>query len=215
MKKKLFTLIYGDQVEVTPRTKIIPAESFSTLQDASEVLSSVKKDAEKYREEVVKELEESKESGFREGYAEGFSQWTEKLADFEKDLKLFQEEMQKRIIPIALKAAKKIVGREIELKEETIVDIVIENLKSVAQHKKITIYVNKRDHEILEQHKPRLRTLFESLESLSIRPREDIAIGGCVIETEIGISNAQLDHRWNALEKAFENLMKTSPDILK
>jgi type III secretion protein L len=214
VSKKFFTLIFGDRIHAAPKTKIIPAEELGTLQDASEVLEHIKLDASKYRLQVAKECEEIKEKAFKEGYDEGFKEWAEHLAKFEKQLEALHKEMQQAIIPIALKAAKKIVGREIELSEDAIVDIVASNLKVVAQHKKITIYVNKKELDILEQNKPRLRDLFENLESLSIRPREDITPGGCVIETEIGIINAQLDHRWRILEKAFEALTK-SPDILK
>ncbi len=206
MCKKFFTLIYGDQIHVAPKSKVIPAKEISTLQDAVEVLAHIKQDAEKYRLEVVKESEELKENAFKEGYEDGYKQWAEHLVDFEEQLEAVRMEMQKLIIPIALKAAKKIVGREIELSEDVIVDIVASNLKAVAQHKKITIYVNKKEVDILEQNKPRLRELFEHLESLSIRAREDIDPGGCVIETEIGIINAQMEHRWNVLEKAFEKL---------
>lgn len=213
--KKLFSLIFADSIRIAPETKIIPEKEFSTLQEASKVLEHIKQDAEKYRLQVVKECEELKEQAFKEGYEEGFKEWAEHLIQFEKQLETLSKETQKLIIPIALKAAKKIVGREIELSEDTIVDIVASNLKAVAQHKKITIYVNKKELDVLEKNKQRLRDLFEHLESLSIRPREDIASGGCVIETEIGIINAQMDHRWRVLEKAFEALLKTSPEILK
>jgi type III secretion protein L len=215
VSKKLFTLIHGDRVLVAPQKKIIPADEFSTLQTASEVLEYMKRDAEQYRLQVTKEGEEVKENAFQEGYEEGLKQWAEHLVEFEKKLEDLHKEMQQAIIPIALKAAKKIVGREIELSENTIVDIVASNLKAVSQHKKITIYVNKKELDILEKNKPRLRELFENLESLSIRLRDDIASGGCVIETEIGIINAQMEHRWRVLEKAFEALLKTAPDNLQ
>jgi type III secretion protein L len=215
VSKKFFTLIYGDRIQVAPKTKIIPADDLSTLQEASEVLEHIQKDAQKYRLEVAKECEGIKENAFKEGYAEGFKEWAEQLANFEKKLEALHKEMQQAIIPIALKAAKKIVGREIELSEDTIVDIVASNLKAVTQHKKITIYVNKKELDILDKNKGRLRELFENLESLSIRSREDVAPGGCIIETEIGIINAQMEHRWRVLEKAFEALLKTSPEILK
>lgn len=215
MNKKFFTLIHGDRIHVAPKTKVIPANELSTLQNASDVLEHIKQDAEQYRLQVAKECEELKEHAFKEGYEAGFQQWTEHLADFEKKLEELRKEMQKVIIPVALTAAKKIVGREIELSEDTIVDIVASNLKAVAQHKKITIYVNKKDLDILEKDKPRLRDLFEHLESFSIRPRDDIAPGGCVIETEIGIINAQMEHRWKVLEKAFVALSKTSSETIK
>lgn len=215
MSKKIFTLIHGDRIHAKPKKKIIPADELTTLQNASDVLDHIKQDAEQYRMQVAQESELVKENAFKEGYQDGFKEWAEHLANFETQLENLHKEMQEAIIPIALKAAKKIVGREIELSEETIVDIVASNLKTIAQHKKIIIYVNKKELEILDKNKPRLRELFENLESLSIRPRDDVAPGGCIIETEIGIINAQLEHRWRVLEKAFENLIKTPPENLK
>lgn len=209
MGSRLFTLIYGDRIRVAPKNKIIPAESFSKLVEADEVLDLIKKDAEHYREEVIKECEQLKESAEKEGYEAGFQQWTEHLLKLEDEIEQVHQELQKMIIPLALRAAKKIVGREIELSETVIVDIVAATLKTVAQHKKIAVYVNRKELEVVEQHKPKLKEIFESLESLSIRPRDDIAPGGCIIETEVGIINAQMDHRWHILEKAFESLMKT------
>ena len=212
MSKKYFTLIHGDRICAAPRSKIIPASDFSTLLSAEEVLEQIKCDAERYRLQVAKECEGIKDVAFKEGYAEGFKMWAEELAGFESKVESLRKEMQQAIIPIGLKAAKKIVGREIELSEDVIVDIVASSLKPVAQHKKITIYVNKKDFDILEKNKPRLRDVFESLESLSIRSRDDIAPGGCVIETEVGIVNAQQEHRWKVLEKAFEKLITPSPE---
>lgn len=209
MSKKFFSLLHGDKINAAPGTKIIPAESFSTLLEASDVLEQIQKDVDQYRLEVAKECEQLKENAQKEGYDEGFKKWAEHLARLENEINLVHKEIQQMIIPVALKAAKKIVGREVELSEDIIVDIVASNLKAVSQHKKVTIYVNRKELDVLEQNRPRLRELFESLESLAIRERNDIAPGGCVIETEVGIINAQMDHRWYILEKAFESLLKT------
>lgn len=207
MSKNYFTLIHGDRICASPKSKIIPANEFSTLLKAQEILERAKLEAEQYRLQIAKECEEIKEVSFKEGYAEGFKAWAEMLVGFESQMETVRKEMQKAVIPIGLKAAKKIVGKEIELSEGVIVDIVASSLKAVAQHKKITVYVNKKDFEILEKSKPRLREIFESLESLSIRSRDDIAPGGCIIETEMGIVNAEQEHRWSVLEKAFEKLI--------
>lgn len=208
MSKKFFSLIHGETVHVSPKTKIIDAEAFSTMSDAFEILQAVKKDAEKYREEVLSECEKLKEQAQKEGFEEGFKQWVEHIAKLEEEILKVRSDLEKVVVPVALKAAKKIVGREIELSEKTIVDIVSNSLKAVSQHKKITIYVNKKDLEIVEAHRAQLKTLFESLEALSIRERSDISQGGCVIETEGGIINAQIENQWRILEQAFEALMK-------
>ncbi|MFI5342930.1 MAG: HrpE/YscL family type III secretion apparatus protein [Chlamydiales bacterium] len=215
MSNKFFTFIYGNQVHAARKKKIIPASEISTLMEAYEILQNAKVDAEKYHLEISKECEQIKEHAYKDGYDEGYKQWTEHLLKLEEERNLAHKDLEQMVVPIALKAAKKMVGRELELSPNAIVDIVRANIKNVAQHKKIIIYVNKNEWEIIEQNKNRIKELFEDLQSLSIRPRDDVEPGGCVIETEIGIINAQMDHRWHALERAFDKLMKTTPESQK
>lgn len=211
MSTKFFNLISGDEIHRSPQSKIIPAEAFSTLLDGYEILERIKQDAEQYRSEVVSEAEKAKAHAEEEGYAEGYQKWSEHLVRLEEEIERVYQEMEKLIIPVALKAAKKIVEKELEVSNDAIVSIVAANLRAVSQHKKVTIYVNRKDLDILEKNKPQLKQIFESLESLSIRDRDDVTPGGCIIETEIGIVNAQIEHRWRILEKAFETLAKKTP----
>lgn len=208
MTKKFFSLIHGESVRVAPDTKILSGESISQLLDSKEILEHVKQDAEKFKIEVAKECEKLKVQAQQAGFEEGYKKWAEYLAQLEAEIVKVRQELEKMLVPVALKAAKKILGREIELSETAVVDIVANSLKAVSQHKKITIYVNKKDLDIMEKNRPRLKSLFESLEVLSIRERADIQQGGCVIETEGGIINAQLETQWNAIERAFISIKK-------
>jgi type III secretion protein L len=207
VSKKFFSLIHGGKIHVAPETKVIPGEEFSTVIDAGEILQEVKKDAEQYRIEVASECEKLKEHAQKEGFEQGYSDWITKVADLEEEIKRVHDDMERIVIPIALKAARKIVGRELEISKSAIIDIIRTSLKGVVQHKKIVIYVNKKDLETAERGREEIKKLFENLEALSIRPQDDIASGGCVIETERGIINAQLENQWMILEGAFQKLM--------
>ncbi len=207
--KKYFSLIYGNTISKAPNTKIIPQEDFSKLLSGEDALKAVLEDAEKYRKQVAAECEELKAQAVKEGFEEGYKEWTVQLAKMEEEIARVQGDMQKLVMPIALKAAKKIVSSELTLQPNAIVDIVAGALKSVSQHKRIVIYVNKEDYKKLEQSKNKLKDIFESLESLSIRERDDVEQGGCIIETEGGIINARLKDRWKNLEAAFEALADT------
>lgn len=200
---KLFSLLYGKEVHLTGSTKRIPASEFSTMQSALELIETVKREAEQYRIEVVKECDILRESSAREGFNEGFAEWAEQINLLEQERKALQQAMEKTIIPVALKAARKIVSREIELTETTVVDIVSQHLKSVAPHTKIIIYASRPDYSILERHRDSLKKIFERLESLSIQPKEGLTRGSFIIETEKGIMNAQLEQIWEVLEKVF------------
>lgn len=204
MSRDLFTLFYGDRVQIAPKKKIVSAEDFSKALSSKEMIEHVQMEAKKYRIEVIEECEQLKEQAQKEGFALGYKEWANQLASLEAEILKVRKELSHILAPVALKAAKKIVGRELKISEETVVDIVSNVLKSVAQHKKITIYANPKDLVVLESHRPRLKEIFESLESLSLRPRDDIEVGGCIIETEGGIINAKMENQWKVLERAFE-----------
>ena len=204
--QKFFSLIDGRTVTIAPGMKRLPADGVSSLLTCTELLATVQKDAENYRKNVVSECEQLKMRAEVEGFQAGFDAWTETVAYLEKEVAKVREELQKVVMPVAIKAAKKIVAAELQTNPEVILDIVSSTLKTVAQHKRVILYVSKQDFEFVENSKNRLKPIFEELESLSVREREDIEPGGCVIETEIGIINARLQDRWRTLEAALEHM---------
>lgn len=205
---KYFSLIYSGEIHRGEEDKVIPGEEFSELLKAVDVLKKAKDDVKTYLNENKKEcqkyLEEAKESGFNQGLTE----FNKQILHYEQKMRQFEHELQKLVLPLALKAAKKIVGRELETNPETIIDIVRQNLKPVTQKHHIKIYVSKQDRELLEKKKKEIKAILEHVQSFAIEEREDVSPGGCIIETEAGIINASLENQWRALEAAFEAFMK-------
>lgn len=204
----LFTLIEKGEVHPAPQTKVLSAEDFSKLVEAAQIVAQTKQEETAFRISVAKECETLKEQAENAGFEEGLRRWNGQIELLEHEILQVRKEMENSIVPLALTAVKKIIGKELETKAETIVDIVATALKNVSHHRKITIYVNAGDLEQIEAQKPRLKALFEHLETLSISARADIQPGGCVIETESGIINAQLDNQMHALEAAFRNFFE-------
>jgi len=206
---KFFSLIYQGEIHPTTEEKVIPAEDFSTLMEASEILNRAKEDVEHYKKKIEEECQQLKEKAKEEGFAEGLEKFNEHLIHFDKQMRLIRTDLQKQILPLALKAAKKIVGEQLNVSPETIVEIVIQTLAPVTQNHRFTIYVNKADKEILEAQKPKIKSILEQVQVLTIQESNDIAPGGCKIETESGIINSSIEIQFRALESAFEKYMKT------
>lgn len=204
---KFFSLFSKQEVHRAPGQKVIPASEFSVLQTAAEILEKVKDDATLFKKETLAEAETIKEAAFQEGFQEGLISLNKHLLALDRELKEIREEVHKKILPLSLKAARKILGEELRIHPDRIVDIILASLKPVTQHRKVTIYVNRADLEHVEANRPKIKKIFEHLENLSIQERDDIEIGGCMIETEAGIINAQLENQWRAMEAAFESFM--------
>lgn len=207
--KKLFTFMKeGLNVQASPGTKVIPAHEFSVLAQASEILEKAKQDAELYKKQVATSCENEKEKAQQEGFSLGMQKWAEQLVVLEEETARVQDRLSSMVVSLAIKAARKIVGREIELDETTVVDIVANTLRAVSDHKVITIYVNIRDYELMNNHKDKLRAVFDRLDSLSIQVRDDLQPGACTIETEAGIINAELENQWGQLQDALESIIE-------
>lgn len=206
---KFFTLIDEKKsLHLKENQKIIPKDEFSSLLSAAEIIEEIRKDEVQFKQDLEQEAEEIRKKSEEAGFQSGLEKWNEQLIALEKDYQLARDELANSIVPLAMTAVKKIIGKELKQRPDTVIDIVTTALRPVSQHRKIMIYVSKQDYDLIEEHRARLREIFEHLESLSISVREDVAQGGCIIETEAGIINAQLDNQMNALEGAFETFFK-------
>lgn len=205
---KRFTLLKKDKVLINKNEKFIPAKEFSTLLDAEEIKNQVEQEIKQLKKATEKKCKELKETARKEGFQKGLEQFNEHIIALEEKKRQLYHETQRLIIPLALKAAKKIVAQELKLHADIIVEIVKQTLKPVLQNHRIKIFVNKEDRVALESNKDSIKSILEQVETLSIEDRPDIERGGCIIETESGIINATLDNQWKALEAAFQGFMK-------
>ena len=92
--------------------KVLKAEEFSLVQSAQEVLEKAHVDVADFLAKTKIECEELKKKAEEEGIAKGLAQWTEEISRCATELEEHKKEMEKVVIPLALKAAKKIVSRE-------------------------------------------------------------------------------------------------------
>jgi type III secretion protein L len=203
---KYLALLTEGSIRPAPGKKVVPAKEFTELLNAQELLEKAQEDVEKYKAQAAEEAEKQRQKAVQEGFEEGMGKWANQLAHLEKTLEDKLKQMDASVAQVALLAAKKIVGKQLEYDKTLVVDIIANALKPVTHHANILIYVNKADLEAVEAAKPRLRQLFDRLKTLTVAARDDVQPSGVIIETEAGIINAQLDQLWKSLEAAFQQL---------
>lgn len=211
--KKLFTLLHQQATihSAHEKSKVVPAEQFSQLLSAEEILSQAEKELELGRIALEEERERVLEKAKKEGTEEGLKQFHDLLTHFDRQMQQVRHEVSRQILPIAIKAARKIVGRQLDLHPDTIIDIVRQALAPITENKHIILYVNKQDREHLEARKPELAALLPQIESFSVQESNDIEPGGCRIWTESGFLNVELETQWRVLEKALKQYFQYAP----
>jgi type III secretion protein L len=206
---KFFSLIKKGDVHSTEE-KILSPESYSALITTEELIENAREEAAALLEETKQECETLKANAEKEGFQEGLEQLNSAIIALDEEQKKLRHELQRHVLPIALSAAKKIVGKELELFPETIVEIVLQAIAPAAESERITIYVSKKDKEQLEKERPKITSILNQIQLITIQERPDLEPGSCLIKTPKGMINATLENQWAALERALQKYKTTT-----
>ena len=116
-----------------------------------EILEQSKNDINEKIKEMEKEHENVLEIAKKKGEEEGLQKFNDQIFKLDNELKNVYHELNKMVLSLAIKAAKKIVSKELELHPDIIVSIIQKTLSPVLQSNFVKIFVNKKDKKILKK----------------------------------------------------------------
>lgn len=184
--------------------KIVRHKDWEELLTLDQLIVQAEKELKEAHEQLALDRIDEEKKGFDEGFKKGEFTFFEHLKLFEEKLRELRLEMQKSVLPLVIKASKKIVAKELDTAPETIVSIVMDAIQPVLTSKIVRIFVSKEDLSYIETEKPAIKALFEAAETFTIGFKEDLEKGSCLIETDKGVINSSIDLKLKALESAFE-----------
>lgn len=205
-------------VKLNMKSKKIRAVVSDSMPD-SESFTEYSEILEKEKEESIHKHE--LENEYKRGYEEGKQKTKEELDSlhsqellkqsedfyniiktFEEKIKNYENDFHKLVIGVAGKISEKIIRRE--MKNKSVIEKVLtENLNKIIGANEISIKLNPVDYKLIEKTK---KEFFESnnITKIKFEQTENVTIGGCLIETEIGNLDARNESQINELLKALE-----------
>ncbi len=175
---------------------------------AEEIVIQAQARAEAIRDEAEALLEKAKgerqeliKKGFAEGESKGLAQVTEKLVAFEALKDRFYADAEPEVIKLVMSIAEKVIGRIVDESAEMIRSVVRQALER-AIGDRITVRLNPSDYQSMMAGEHEFRDVLDRTKRLVFREDETIMKGGCVVETEVGTIDAQLDRQLDAIRKA-------------
>lgn len=188
----------------------------AALQEADQIRQAAVKDGEQLKREAYSQgYSAGEENGYKEGYQSGYGKGkaaateeckngTLMLNKVIDDLKNYRieilNEAQGDIIKMALTVAERILHKEIMTDPRSVVSVVKNAIGKVSFKKQFVVHVNPLDIDVLQQSSAEIAALLDSVDSLKFRPNPKIEPGGCVIQTESGSVDAQVDRQFAELK---------------
>ena len=180
--------------------KIIKNQIVAARTEASQIVREAETLAAETHRRAVEEAERLREEAYRAGTESAIAEFEENLLAAREIRERVWRETEKDLLRLAVRLAEKIVGREIKTDQKTIADIVAVALQNARQQEKITIRVNPSDLPTAEKEIENL-TPGGRAKFLDFVADPRVSEGGCLIESEVGTIDAQLETQLRVLER--------------
>ncbi|EKD51672.1 MAG: flagellar assembly protein FliH [uncultured bacterium] len=189
-------------------SKIISESEVQALSQSEVIVNKAQEESKRVKEkakelylQVETKMAEAKKQGFEQGRQEGLATVTGQLVQIEAHQKKLIESIEKESVSLVYEIAQKIVGNALKTDDEAVLGLIKQALHaSLGNH--LTIFVNPNDYERIREKETQLTNLLQTTQTLSIKPTENVKEAGCVIESEMGTIDAQLDYQLEAIKKA-------------
>jgi Flagellar biosynthesis/type III secretory pathway protein len=177
------------------------SKSKGILEEAREEALRTRAEAKELLSQVSVELEKARQQGQEQGYQEGLEQGLELLHKVKELRQKLFDDNEREMVRLVFAIAEKIIGREFSENDKAIMN-VIRLAVSDAVGEKIFVKLNPQDYVNIKKNEAELLLKIEGGKTLVFKEDEGVKLGGCLVETEIGTIDAQLETQINAIKKA-------------
>lgn len=200
MDEKILKADWSAEKIIAPSPKVLKREVYEAARDARDVVTSAQERARQIIEDAERQRDTIREQARLEGNAQGLAEWNRILVQAAQRSEELAKGWEETMLRLSVRVAEKIVGEQLRLHPDTIVDIVREVLKNIRLGKHLSIQVNQSEAQQVRARVDRLKEALGSSSEIEIVASASVPTGGCVIDSELGIIDARLETQLKCLE---------------
>jgi flagellar assembly protein FliH len=186
----------------TPVVSKITKEAHAASLEAKQLLAKAQEQAAQLIADACHQKETVLAESTARGYAAGLDQWNDALAGAWKQREDFLARHEAELVKLAVAIAKKIIGRSLKVSPGTVLQTAKEALRGMRSERRVIIKVNPSDEDALREQAGSLKMLGAEVGELVIIGNPSIEAGGCTVESDLGIIDAQICTQLASIENA-------------
>ena len=175
---------------------------------ALQILAQAQAEATRIRDEAKRVLEDTKvkreksiKKGYAEGESKGLAQVTEKLIRLQRLREEFYQQAEPEVMRLVMSIAEKVIGQIVEENPKLIRSVIKKALER-SLGDRIVVRLNPEDYKVATAEESEFREVIDRTKRIVFRQDDTIVKGGCVVETEVGTIDAQIETQLKAIRKA-------------
>jgi flagellar assembly protein FliH len=158
------------------------------------------------------------DTGFKDGFNKGkeaakeeFSpvlkttqHLVEELSEFRKEM---YDKVEREMIEMVIALTKRVIHFEFSTHEDAVQNMIRLAVQSVLDRESMVIKIHPTDKEYAESFLPELQHMYSEIKNITFVTHSGIKRGGCVIETNFGVIDAQIEK----LEEQIDRILNLAP----
>ena len=187
-------------IEIEPGQRLLRAAAYREYADAAALIESARLEAERIHREAGAAFEAEKRRGYEEGLRQARLEQAEQMMALVADNIEFIASVERQMAEVVTAAVRKILG-EFEEPELTL-RLVRQALAVVRDQKRVTLRIAPELADAARAELQRLLAAHPGIGFLEVSPDPRLQPGACLLESELGVVEADLQTQLQALERA-------------
>jgi len=185
--------------------KIIRREDVACYQKSKQVLDLAQKEATRIRKTARKEVEDQRSVGYDEGIREGRREQSRLFVDAILRRDMFFAEVEQEVCDLVIAGVRKIFA-DFDDAERTRI-LVQKALSTLRSQTQAVIRIHPNQYDSVKQDFVQVTAAFPNLSVLTIEPDGTIPESTCIMSSEMGTVEANIETQIQALEIALARAM--------
>jgi type III secretion protein L len=188
--------------------KVLKGEVYGASIEAAQILDAAHAQARTILESAEAERQTVIEAARQDAYEDGLRQWNMAMREVHTARDRYLAESEPELIRLAIRTAQKIIGEELRINPEAIVNVARECLRGLARERSLTLRVPPGDLDVIRRRIDVLRETAGPHRSIEVVADMTVSPGGCIVESEFGVIDARLETQIRCMEQILLNLAR-------
>lgn len=200
--------------------KVTGIEEIERQNEQSVVDQKVKEELEKIKAQAYDEAYQiGLKDGFKSAVEQRLKEINKAIDDFQVLVNSIQQikmdlvhQNEAHIVTAIFHIAKKLAYSHIDENPELVIPVIKQNVEMAQTDEEVMVLVSPEQIDFIENLKNLSNRDFDFLKSIRLEPSDTVSAGGCIVETNYGIIDAQIETR---IDKIWSELVQALPKTKK
>jgi len=194
-------IVKGPFFKSTARAGVVKRELIDAVAESRRLLTEAETQVDTMKRDAELAARKARQQAYNEGIEASLLKLNRDLIEARELRESALTQVELDVLRLSVKIAEKIIGRELELDDRTVADIVATALAHARQNELVTVKINPADVAVVKKHRARMEP-GGRVRFIDFSPDPRVKRGGCLIVTETGTIDAQLSTQLRVLERA-------------